>query len=76
MATATPSKDRKERVIMNDYTHDTAPTQYVDAGGIRFAYRRFGNEAAGRPPVVFFQHFIGNLDDHDPAISDRFASDP
>jgi pimeloyl-ACP methyl ester carboxylesterase len=65
----------KESVTMNEQTHDTAPTQFVEAGGIRFAYRRFGNPAAGRTPVVFFQHFIGNLDDHDPAISDGFATD-
>ena len=24
------------------HTHQTAPTQFVDAAGIRFAYRRFG----------------------------------
>jgi hypothetical protein len=24
-------------------THQTAPTQFVEANGIRFAYRRFGN---------------------------------
>ncbi|NEA31098.1 alpha/beta hydrolase [Streptomyces sp. SID13031] len=60
---------------MNDYTHDTAPTQFVEAGGIRFAYRRFGNQAGGLSPVVFFQHYVGNLDDHDPAISDGFATD-
>ncbi|MDX6351687.1 MAG: hypothetical protein QOF84_6477, partial [Streptomyces sp.] len=47
---------------MTDHTHDTAPTRFVEAGGIRFAYRRFGNPDAGRTPVVFFQHFIGNLD--------------
>ncbi len=58
---------------MTQFTHDTAPTQYVDAGGTRFAYRRFG--AQGRPPLLFFQHFMGNLDDHDPALSDAFASD-
>jgi pimeloyl-ACP methyl ester carboxylesterase len=58
---------------MTQLTHDTAPTQYVDAGGTRFAYRRFGNP--GRPPLVFFQHFMGTLDDHDPALSDAFASD-
>jgi pimeloyl-ACP methyl ester carboxylesterase len=56
-------------------THDTAPTGFVEAGGIRFAYRRFGNPDAGRTPLVFFQHFVGNLDDHDPAISDGFATD-
>jgi pimeloyl-ACP methyl ester carboxylesterase len=60
---------------MNDYTHDTAPTEFVEAGGIRYAYRRFGNTNIGRTPIVFFQHFIGNLDDHDPAISDGFAID-
>jgi len=27
---------------MTDHTHQTAPTQFVDGAGIRFAYRRFG----------------------------------
>src|SRR6266850_518609 len=27
---------------MTSYTHQTAPTQFVEANGIRFAYRRFG----------------------------------
>ena len=35
------------------HTHQTAPTQFVEANGIRFAYRRFGN-AAG-VPLVFNQ---------------------
>ena len=58
---------------MTIHTHQTAPTRFVDAGGIRFAYRRFG--ATGGVPLVFFQHFMGNLDDHDPALGDAFASD-
>jgi pimeloyl-ACP methyl ester carboxylesterase len=58
---------------MTQFTHATAPTQYAEANGIRFAYRRFG--IPGRPPLVFFQHFMGTLDDHDPALSDAFASD-
>jgi pimeloyl-ACP methyl ester carboxylesterase len=58
---------------MTQFTHDTAPTQHAEGGGIRFAYRRFG--IPGRPPLVFFQHFMGTLDDHDPALSDAFASD-
>jgi len=41
-------------------THQTAPTQFVEANGIRFAYRRFGN-AAG-VPLVFNQHFTGTMD--------------
>jgi pimeloyl-ACP methyl ester carboxylesterase len=51
----------------------SARTQFLDVGGTRFAYRRFGTP--GRPPLVFFQHFMGNLDDHDPALSDAFAAD-
>src|SRR5579859_4661587 len=58
---------------MTELLHDTAPTQFAEARGIRFAYRRFGRP--GRPPLVFFQHFMGTLDDHDPALSDAFAVD-
>src|SRR6201996_5709005 len=58
---------------MTQFTHDTAPTQHAEGGGIRFAYRRFG--IPGRPPLVFFQHFMGTMDDRDPALSDAFAAD-
>ena len=53
------------------YAHDTAPTQYVEAHGIRFAYRRFGK--AGGVPIVFNQHFIGTMDHWDPAVTDGLA---
>lgn len=55
--------------------HDalTAPTQYVEAGDTRFAYRRFGQPE--RTPVVFVNHFRGNLESFDPAISNDFATD-
>src|SRR6202163_3724996 len=56
---------------MTTYTHQTAPTQFVEANGIRFAYRRFG-KAAG-VPIVFMQHFRGGMDHWDPAVSDGFA---
>jgi hypothetical protein len=26
-----------------EHTHNTAPTRFVEVGGVRFAYRRFGN---------------------------------
>ena len=58
---------------MTQFTHDTAPARHVEVGGVRFAYRRFG--IPQRTPLVFFQHFMGNLDDFDPALSDRFATD-
>ena len=49
----------------------TAPTQFVEADGIRFAYRRFGNPIG--TPIVLLQHFMGNLDNYDPAITDVLA---
>jgi len=58
---------------MTEFTQDTAPAQYAEGDGIRFAYRRLG--VPERPALVFFQHFMGTLDDHDPALSDAFAID-
>ncbi|WP_019832382.1 alpha/beta fold hydrolase [Sphingomonas sp. PR090111-T3T-6A] len=55
------------------HTHDTVPTQYVEARGIRFAYRRFGK--AGGVPLVFNQHFTGTMDYWDPAVTDGLARD-
>jgi pimeloyl-ACP methyl ester carboxylesterase len=57
---------------MTDHTHHTAPTGFVEAKGVRFAYRRFGR-GPGRP-IVLVQHFMGNLDNFDPAISDGLAA--
>src|SRR5947209_1791405 len=53
------------------HTQDTAPTRFVEADGIRFAYRRFGNPIG--TPIVLLQHFMGNLDNYDPAITDALA---
>jgi pimeloyl-ACP methyl ester carboxylesterase len=55
------------------HTHQTAPTQFVEANGIRFAYRRFGKP--GGVPLVFNQHFTGIIDHWDPAVTDGFAKD-
>jgi pimeloyl-ACP methyl ester carboxylesterase len=57
---------------MTTQTHHTAPTKFVDANGIRFAYRRFGKE--GGVPLVFNMHFMGTMDHWDPAVTDGFAS--
>ena len=58
---------------MSNYTHQTAPTQFVEANGIRFAYRRFGK--AGGMPIVFNQHYTGTMDYWDPAVTDGLARD-
>ena len=51
---------------MSNYTHQTAPTQFVQANSIRFAYRRFGK--AGGVPIVFNLHYLGTMDYWDPAF--------
>jgi pimeloyl-ACP methyl ester carboxylesterase len=56
---------------MTLHTHQTAPTQFVEANGIRFAYRRFGNPSG--VPLVFNQHFTGTMDHWDPAVTDGIA---
>ncbi|HEY1396018.1 alpha/beta hydrolase [Roseateles sp.] len=53
------------------HTHQTAPTEFVEANGIRFAYRRFGKP--GGVPVVFNQHYTGTMDYWDPAVTDGLA---
>ncbi|SDH71730.1 Pimeloyl-ACP methyl ester carboxylesterase [Bradyrhizobium lablabi] len=53
------------------HTHQTAPTQFIEANGIRFAYRRFGK--LDGVPLVFNQHFTGTMDHWDPAVTDGFA---
>ena len=54
------------------HSHGTAPTQYVTANGVRYAYRRFGTETG--TPVVFLQHFRGGMDHWDPAVTEPFSS--
>jgi pimeloyl-ACP methyl ester carboxylesterase len=56
---------------MTPHNHQTAPTQFVEANGIGFAYRRFGK--AGGAPLVFNQHFRGTMDYWDPAVTDGLA---
>jgi pimeloyl-ACP methyl ester carboxylesterase len=58
---------------MKQHSHRTAPTQFVEANGIRFAYRRFGKP--GGVPLVFNQHYTGTMDHWDPAVTDGFTKD-
>lgn len=55
------------------HTHQTAPTQFVQANGTRFAYRRFGKP--GGVPLVFNLHYLGTMDYWDPAVTDGLARD-
>lgn len=49
----------------------TAPTQFLHVGNERYAYRRFGK--ASTRPLLFLQHFMGTLDNWDPAVTDSLA---
>jgi hypothetical protein len=60
-----------KEIELSQHSHQTAPTQFVEANGIRFAYRRFGN--AGGVPLVLNQHFTGTMDHWDPAVTDGLA---
>jgi hypothetical protein len=52
--------DPAELSTMNysGHTHNTAPTRFAEVGGIRFAYRRFGDPVG--TPIVLLQHFMGS----------------
>ncbi|HEX4684441.1 MAG TPA: alpha/beta hydrolase [Gemmatimonadaceae bacterium] len=49
-----------------------APTLFLEANGLRYAYRRFGG--GSRPPLLCLQHFTGTLDNWDPAVTDPLAT--
>jgi pimeloyl-ACP methyl ester carboxylesterase len=58
---------------MSNYTHETVPTQFVEASGIRYAYRRFGKAAT--VPLLFLEYFNSNMDGWDPAVTNSVAAD-
>jgi pimeloyl-ACP methyl ester carboxylesterase len=49
-----------------------AQTRFLQVENETYAYRRFGSGAAH--PLVFLQHFMGTLDNWDPAVTDTLAS--
>jgi len=57
---------------MTQHSHQTAPTQFVNTAGVRFAYRRFGKSTG--VPLVFNMHFTGTMDHWDPLVTDGLAA--
>jgi pimeloyl-ACP methyl ester carboxylesterase len=57
---------------MNNDTHETAPTQFVETSGIRYAYRRFGKR--GTVPLLFLGYFNSNMNAWDPEVTNRLAA--
>lgn len=54
------------------YTYATVPTKFVEAKGIKFAYRSYGKQ--GEIPVIYFNHLTANLDNCDPRIMNAIAA--
>src|ERR1700693_3237530 len=57
---------------MTQHSHQSAPTQFVDAAGVRFAYRRFGTSAG--VARLLHMHFTGTMDHWDPLVTDGLAA--
>lgn len=49
-----------------------AETRFVEAGGVRYAYRRLGGDMG--PPLVLLNRFRGTMDEWDPAFIDALAA--
>ena len=58
---------------MSNDTHETARTQFLQVGDVRFAYRRFGRR--GGIPLLFLNYFAANMDDWDPKVTNGFAAE-
>src|SRR5690349_8853172 len=53
----------------------TAPNLHIEAAnGVTYRYRRFGKTSPSSVPLVFLQHFRGNLDSWDPKLIDTIAA--
>jgi len=53
-------------------SNTTAPTRLLRVENATYAYRRFGGGAG--LPLLCLQHFMGTLDNWDPAVTDPLAS--
>src|SRR5271166_2212678 len=58
---------------MDSDIHETAATQFVQVGNVRFAYRRFGQR--GGLPLLFLNYWAANMDDWDPKVTNGFAAE-
>lgn len=56
-------------------THQTAKTQYVSSGDVRYAYRLFGNNSKTKIPLMFQIHFRGTMDYWDPLLINAIAAE-
>ncbi|MDJ1481581.1 alpha/beta hydrolase [Cytophagaceae bacterium YF14B1] len=57
---------------LQEFNHQTIPTKSVSVNGIDFTYRSFGKKEG--IPVIFLQHFTGNMDNWDPEVTNAIAA--
>lgn len=74
MSTADVSAERAGTEVFPG-TALTAENRTVEIDSATLVYRRFGEIVTDAPPLVMLQHFRGNLDNWDPALVDRLATD-
>ena len=58
-------------LAVND-RHETAATQFVQVGGNRLAYRRFGRPS--NYPLLLLNYFAATMDDWDPKVTNGLAA--
>jgi pimeloyl-ACP methyl ester carboxylesterase len=51
---------------------ESAPTEFIVASGIKFAYQRLGT--CQGTPLIFLQQFTGHMDSWDPAVANSLAA--
>ncbi len=56
---------------LTNYTHETAPTGFVEAEGSRYAYRRFGKQ--GQRTLLLLGYLSSNMDAWDPNVTNGLA---
>jgi hypothetical protein len=61
------AKQQAVEIRQLDTNWKNVPTQFINAGGINFAYREYGQENGGTP-VIFLNHLAAVLDNWDPRI--------
>jgi pimeloyl-ACP methyl ester carboxylesterase len=59
--------------MTSNLTQETVRTQFVEATGIRYAYRRFAKP--GTIPLFFLEYFNSNMDGWDPDVINSLAAD-
>ncbi|SFW75946.1 alpha/beta fold hydrolase [Chitinophaga sancti] len=72
IAKMTNTNAQNSNASNTDYSYATVPTKFVQANGIKFAYRSYGK--TGDIPVIYFNHLAANLDNCDPRIMDAIAA--